>query len=254
MGVSIGFKPPMLSARLQPMEAEIPNIISLPGGKGPPLHFHSPSWRNMLKLMARMSSTKLEPTVNAMANSKTELKLRTVIQFVKPSQTTTEWRTILWFKIDVPVPPNLPNAQRFQNNTTMLPFTFTLTTLPLLLKNAGDGPISKMYTVPSSESLPFPTLPITFSTLALYLQAVLDFSRESKDDAGIRKLAKMVDACYPKPKAGERDEGSMEAPDRRGVGDLFKRVIGRNKGKGKGKTNNADMYELITPFVPDEWG
>lgn len=33
--------------------------------------------------MARLSNTRIEPTVEAMAVCKTELKLRTVIQFVK---------------------------------------------------------------------------------------------------------------------------------------------------------------------------
>lgn len=38
----------------------------------------------MLKLMARLSSTKIEPSIEAMAVNRNEvLKLRTVIQFLK---------------------------------------------------------------------------------------------------------------------------------------------------------------------------
>jgi hypothetical protein len=61
----------------------MPNIISLPHGKCPPLHLQGPSWRHLLKLMAMLSGTRLEATVEAMAVSKTEMQLRTVVQFVK---------------------------------------------------------------------------------------------------------------------------------------------------------------------------
>ncbi|TFK28851.1 hypothetical protein FA15DRAFT_700742 [Coprinopsis marcescibilis] len=251
MGVSIGFTQPALSPRLQPMESAVPNIISLPYGRCPALHIQAPSWRHLLKLMARMSATKFEPTVQAMAITKTELKLRTVIQFVKPSPSSPEWRTILWFKIDHPVPPNVANGQKYQNaHTNVLPYAFTLMTLPLVLQNAADSPISKTYTVPATESLPYPTLPISFPNLALYLQAVLDFSRQQKDDNnGLRKLSKMVQTCNPQ----SEEESSLEPPDKATVADLFKRVMGRDKRKQKGKTNN-ETYDLITPFVPDEWG
>lgn len=38
---------------------------------------------------------------------------------------------------------------------------------------------------------------------------------------------------------------------------LFKRVIGKATGKGGKKdkgTQNNETYQLVTPFVPDEWG
>lgn len=63
----------------------MPNIISLPYGKCPPLHFMAPTWRHMLKLMARLSGTRMEPTVEALAANKHDLFLRTVIQFVRAS-------------------------------------------------------------------------------------------------------------------------------------------------------------------------
>ncbi|EAU84680.2 hypothetical protein CC1G_00199 [Coprinopsis cinerea okayama7 len=251
VGVSIGFTQPTLSPVRKPMEGAVPNIISLPYGRCPALHIQAPSWKHVLKLMARMSSTKFEPTVQAMAITKTELKLRTVVQFVRPSPSSSEWRTLLWFKIDHPVPSNHPNAQKYNSgHPNTLPYAFTLMSLPLVLQNAADSPISKTYTIPATESLPFPTLPISFPNLALYLQAALDFSRAQKDDShGYRKLAKMVSTCYPNTES----DTSLEGPDKSSVGDLFKRVIGRKDKKQKGKTNN-DTYDLITPFVPDEWG
>ena len=111
--------------------------------------------------------------------------------------------------------------------------------------------MSRTYTIPSTESLPYPTLPITFPNLALYLQAALDFSRQAKEDnTGYRKLAKMVQTCYP-----NMEEPSNEPQEKTTVGGMFKRVIGRGNNKKKtGKTNNEETYEYITPFVPDEWG
>lgn len=65
------------------MEEVMPNIISLPATRCPPLHLQATDWNHILRLMARLSNTRIEPTVEAMAASKTEIKLRTVIQFVK---------------------------------------------------------------------------------------------------------------------------------------------------------------------------
>lgn len=65
------------------MANAMPNVITLPYGKAPILHFQAPSWRKLLKLMARLSATRVEPTVDAISAAKHELKLRTVIQFVK---------------------------------------------------------------------------------------------------------------------------------------------------------------------------
>ena len=67
------------------MKDQIPNVIRLPYAKGPALFFQAPSWRRLLKLMARLSATRMEPTLEALAVAQFELKLRTVIQFVKVS-------------------------------------------------------------------------------------------------------------------------------------------------------------------------
>jgi len=83
----------------------------------------------------------------------------------------------------------------------------------------------------------------------------LDTSRQHLSDNpnGLGKLAKMVQMCYPSVDKGHSE---YDIPERTGVGHLFKRVIGRgNKDKKKAKeTNNEDTYQLVTPFVPDEWG
>ena len=66
-----------------PMQGLIPNIIQLPFGRCPPLHIQAPSWKHLLKLLTRLDSSRIEPTMEAMAAYKYEMKLRTVIQFMK---------------------------------------------------------------------------------------------------------------------------------------------------------------------------
>ncbi|KAF8812324.1 hypothetical protein BYT27DRAFT_7087687 [Phlegmacium glaucopus] len=255
-GVSIGFKSPTMSVRLLQMQDPMPNIISLPYTRCPPLHLQAPDWRHLLRLMARLSGTRMEPTVEAMAVSKAELKLRTVVQFVKPHPSVDDWRSVLWFTIDQPVPPSVPSASRYTSgNPNLLPWSYTLSPIPVLLRDACDTNMSKIFAIPATDTIPLPTLPITFPNLALYLQAALDTSRQHLSDNpnGLGKLAKMVQMCYP-----SIDEGHSEydIPERTRVSHLFKRVIGRgNKDKKKAKgTNNEDTYQLVTPFVPEEWG
>ena len=111
--------------------------------------------------------------------------------------------------------------------------------------------MSKIYTIPASESLPYPSVPMSFPNLALYLQAALDFSRQQKDDtAGYKKLAKMVQSCYPHTE----ETSNLASEEKKTVGGLLKKVIGLDKKKRAGKSNNEETYEYITPFVPDEWG
>lgn len=251
-GVSIQFTPPVISAKLVPMSGPMPTLISLPYGRCPPLHFQAPSWRHLLKLMARLSGTKMEPSIEAMAVAKNEaMKLRTVIQFIKPHHMSHEWRTILWFTIDHPVPPNIPNASKYScTNVNNLPFSYTLSSVPAMLRDASDTVLSKTYTIPASASVPYPSLPITFPNLALYLQAALDDSRQQNESNPLRKLAKMVQTCYPNDLT---PQGTEEPENSRGVSGLFKKVMGRGGKKGKRGGGNEDTYDLVTPFVPDEY-
>ncbi|KAF9495451.1 hypothetical protein BDN71DRAFT_882088 [Pleurotus eryngii] len=253
-GVSIGFVSPSVMQRPVPMQGTFPNIINLPYGKCPPLHLQAPTWRSLLKLMARLSGTKVEPTIEGIAVAKHALHLRTVVQLVKPHHSAPDWRVVLWFKIDHPVPPNLPNALRYTNNdTSQLPYTFTLGSVPTILHDS-DSAVSKYYVIPSTENLPFPSLPVTFPNLAMYLQAALEESRRYINDSssGMRKLAKMVDQAFPN---SHIDTDLNDNDERSGVGGLFKRVIGRGNKPRRGG-GNEDTYELVTPFVPDseEWG
>ena len=80
---AFGFTTPPMSNIYTPMEGSIPNIIQLPFGKSPPLHIQAPSWKHLLKLLTRLDCSRIEPTVEALATFKFEMRLRTVIQFMK---------------------------------------------------------------------------------------------------------------------------------------------------------------------------
>lgn len=138
----------------------------------------------------------------------------------------------------------------------MLPWSYTLSSVPALLRDGSDTLLSKFYTIPSSPAVPFPALPISFPNMAMYLQAALEESRKYMADSssGMRRLGKMVETCYPQMVEPGEDEGS----ERSRVGGLFKKVIGRGgrkdkskKGKGGG---NEETYDLVTPFMLEEWG
>jgi hypothetical protein len=94
--------------------------------------------------------------------------------------------------------------------------------------------------------MPYPTLPIEFPNLALYLQAALEESRKAMHDSssGMRRLARCVDEYYPKEK--EQDDAAPKRP-------FYKRIIGRGSKNREGG-RNQDTYELVTPFIASEWG
>ncbi|KIY49357.1 hypothetical protein FISHEDRAFT_41824 [Fistulina hepatica ATCC 64428] len=179
-------------------------------------------------------------------------QLRTVVQFAKPHVSSSVWCTILWLSIDQEIPKQLPAHVRtkYAAGIDTLPWSYTQAAIPELLRHGHDTIISKYFTIPSSATVPYPDLPISFPNLALYLQAALDASRRSPSDSGQRRLAKMIDFCYPTLRL-EEDEPSGS------VGGLFKKAFARGKLPKSGKKKrgiNEDTYELVTPFVPDEWG
>ncbi|KAH9049145.1 hypothetical protein EDB84DRAFT_1180631 [Lactarius hengduanensis] len=93
-GVSFGFHMPPMDVFI--MRDPLPNIIALPYGKCPPMHVQAPSWRQLLKLMAKLSATQIEPSTEAIAATKGELKLRTVVQFFKVHRASPDWRTVIY--------------------------------------------------------------------------------------------------------------------------------------------------------------
>ena len=182
--------------------AAFPNIILLPHGtQSPPLHIRAPGqWSHLLRLLAQSSTSRLEST------SQKYRKLRTVVQFTGVSEVVSSLTIllyapqltrqggvdiILWFSIDQPVPSNLPHeAQYDSSNPNILPWSYTQSPVPVLL----DRPeYYKPYTIPATDKLPYPTLPVTFPDVALYLQAAVEESKQHiHDDTDRKRLGKMV--------------------------------------------------------------
>lgn len=171
---------------------------------------------------------------------------------------SSDWRTIVYLSIDVPVPAQIPNAHKYTNgDVTVFPYSYTSSPLPGILRTgAGDSSTSKCFTVPSTVSTPFPKLPLNLPDFAMYLHSILRDSRRAANDTsgGLRRLAKMVDDFYPqKNNSGGDVIGGEEEPERRGVGGLFRRALGRERRKHGQSSGNADTYEYITPFRIDEY-
>jgi hypothetical protein len=162
---------------------------------------------------------------------------------------SSDWRIAIYLTIDYPPPPE----QRFTSvDVNALPYSYRLSTLPAMLRDAPDSPISKYYTIPATTRTPWPKLPITMPNMAMYLMAALEDSRRALGDSssGLRRLAKMVDQFYP----NQQSQGPAgEEERRRGGRALFGRLMGRST-KPQGGGRNADVYDLVTPFVSDEWG
>ena len=138
-------------------------------------------------------------------------------------------------------------------DVNVLPYSYSLSTIPTLLRNGPDSNICKYYTIPATARTPFPKLPISMPSLAMYLTAALEDSRRALSDSSssLRRLAKMVDQFYPN-QASQREAGDEEGR-RRGGRTFIGRLIGRSPRPPQGG-RNADVYDLVTPFVPDEWG
>ena len=188
---------------LNPISSEIstlPNIILLPHDRqSQPLHIRAPSWSALLRLLAQSSTSRLETT------SAKYFKLRTVVQFTRVSEVVSALTTllyapqltsrrdfdaILWFSIDQPVLPNIPDGVHDSSNPNILPWSYTQSSIPAL---PDHHRYFKPCTIPATDNLPYPTLPITFPDVALYLQAALEESEQDiYDDTGGKRLAQLV--------------------------------------------------------------
>lgn len=167
-------------------------------------------------------------------------------------QSSSAWNVILYLTIDHPVPSSQPNYFKYTNgDVNTLPYSYTLSTLPTLLRDVSDSEIARTYTVPSTESTPYPKLPIDLPKLAMYLQAALEDSRRAMNDSssGLRKLARMVDELNPEDHDSTVHVLGPEAGSKsRKFRDIFR--IGKTPKESRG--GNADTYDLITPFRLDD--
>jgi len=183
-------------------------------------------------------------TTEAFARMKQTPKLRTVIQFNRVAQAT--WRIVLYLTVDYEGDPQRQPYKFTNGDTSTIPFSYTLCQPPLVFHN---NEVTQFYNVPSTGSSPYPSLPITFSNYALYLQSALEDSRQAAGDVsgGCRRLAKMLEMYY-------REEMQRPAVEEENSGKM-RRLLGVwRKPKSRGRTGNEDVYDLVTPFRMDGWG
>ena len=161
-------------------------------------------------------------------------------------QSSSDWHVLLYITIDLPPPQNAHTYKTRNNETTSLPFSYSVSPVPNYLRDGSDAPMSKWYSIPETPQTGYPTLPISFPNLATYLMAALEESRASSQD-NTRRLSKIIDMCYPSEQPA--DDGEQESSGMGGLFSLFRRNRHRQTRDG-----NADTFDVVTPFVPDEWG
>ena len=89
--------------------------------------------------------------------------------------------------------------------------------------------------------------------MASYLAEALEDSRQARGDSSnsLRRLAKMINQFYSNQRAqvaSDEEDGEPRGGGRALIGRLMGRPT-RRRGAG----HNADMYDVVTPFVSD-WG
>jgi len=87
--------------------------------------------------------------------------------------------------------------------------------------------------------------------MARYLAEALADSRRARGDSSHRRLAKLINQVYPNQ--GARVVADEEGEPRRRGRAIIDRLMGRPSRSPQGGGHNADMFDVVTPFVP-EWG
>lgn len=210
-GIEFGFRNPHWDA--VPTEGSYsdpskwPECIALYPLGSEPFFIRAPSWRALLRFLASQSTTRIEPSVEALAVSRTPtIDLRLVVQFVRtqytPKNTTRD--VCLYFTLHCEMPAadtkqgrNISTTDRNAMeswDTRVLPYGF-ICGQHSLLKNPKvrpsphneplglrgtpmrdqdpDGEDSIFVTLPP----PFVELPVKLSDIALYLHECLVLSR-----------------------------------------------------------------------------
>ncbi|KAF9515874.1 hypothetical protein BS47DRAFT_1341477 [Hydnum rufescens UP504] len=216
-----------------------PNVISL--GRGEVYFIATPTFRQVLRLLASLGHASITPKVQAYATiDANEIALRPTLQ---------EFVTILWLEIGVPQSRSDMTAnQRTHGDTARRGWR---TALPESVQHR-PGLGSHMYTCQD----PLPILPLILPDLASYLQTLLWESRRASDSSGLRRLSKIVDSIYKK------DDGDVEIGGRasvisvvpgssRKLSGMLSRVIPRQKKKTAGTGANEETYDLVTPLRLD---
>ncbi|KZS98321.1 hypothetical protein SISNIDRAFT_448535 [Sistotremastrum niveocremeum HHB9708] len=235
VGVSFGFDTPSITSDRASPPPLIPDVITLPPAPSAPFHIQAHSWRSLLRLLAHLGGTRLEPSIEAISLHKSEIKLRTVVQLIKVPH-SPRWRTILYLTLDHPIPAR-SNWRSHPCDTTVLPYSYSIHPLPPTLQQPSET--NHIFTIPPTAHSPLPGLPLEFPNLAQYLISAVRDSRKAPNDSNqATRLSKFLGECYP----GDVREGEQGEREGGAVKRLFK--LARHKTRA----GNEDRYELVTPF------
>lgn len=153
--------------------------------------------------------------------------------------TSRDWRTIIYLTVDVPPPPDAPS--KFTNgDVNGLPFSYTTFPTFQVLKGGPDTPTSKYYTIPATANNPYPTLPVSFPSMAAYLAFAVEDSRKAHGNlSGMRRFAKMLDKVYS-PEPGLGVEGDRLDGLTCGIMTVFKDLFRRGR-RDRQRDESADL-------------
>ncbi|KAG8943626.1 hypothetical protein FRC03_002418 [Tulasnella sp. 419] len=283
--VSFGHFAPELTQHLLPTPSGFPSKIVLHPEQA--YHIRAPSWKGLLRLLAALGDTTLEPSPEAfdkiqIPSHQTSLNLRIILHFHK-NKYGPDWTVIVWLDLDRGL-PNIETYKYTRGDTTMLPFNHRVP--EWTLGNAGQLAINSTGDITSSMTSifyvlpnPFAGLPMPVSNLAAVLTTALMDSKKamhlptSNNGAGSnaaspfdpiasqRRLYKAVEKCFPQGKKGKVTAGVIEGKEEEvkivgkkgGMTRWMSNVVGvvtRPKEVKGGQHGNDDTYvELITPYT-----
>ncbi|KAG8867590.1 hypothetical protein FRC20_005395 [Serendipita sp. 405] len=222
--------------------------ITLYGAGSHPFFIRALSWRSLLRFLASQSSTRIEPSVEALATSRNPtIDLRLVVQFVQPpySSRVASREVCLYFMLhsEMPAPHTklgrtIPTSERQSMelwDTSVLPYKFVCGDKSLLRKPSGearerlttnqyestsmpirlqdpDGNISMFVTLPP----PFIRLPVHLSAVAMYLHECFVLSRrhgkgktaEEKNDGDRQVQSKIRKGSGMRSEEGQDQSGT----------------------------------------------
>lgn len=91
--IALGFDPPQITSKETKFRGVFPHVISLPTSQFVLCHIQAPDWRHLLKVMSQLSGSRIEPSMDGLASTKDkeDLKLRTVVQFIRVRVRFSSW-------------------------------------------------------------------------------------------------------------------------------------------------------------------
>lgn len=253
-----------------------------------PFFIRAPTWRSLLRFLASQSTTRIEPSVEALATSRTPtIDLRLVVQFTRnpytPRGTTRD--ICLYMSLHTEMPPSTSRAglgipftdrQALTSwDTRVLPYGFICAEGGLLSKpnrrqasssqgsHRGSGPPLSYVGTPLSDQdpdgedsmfvtlpPPFIELPVNLSDIALYLHESLVQSRKNRKvhHEGKGKEPSFVPGRNQKPNASTPNLPNNRADGAPEINGTYVHPFDPKRVPGMKRLSKA-----VKTFYPDEY-